>query len=142
MKTTVYLFLSIFLMACVPKAIEEPEDLIPKDQMVDLLVDMYIATKTRNIKTVKLEKNKNYMSFVFEKHKIDSTRFKASNEYYLYNTDKYQDIYKLVNLRIKDSLNKYEKPLKKKDSINKANRKNVKIKEKFKKNQSLKKTKH
>lgn len=121
MKTIIYIVILILFFSCLPKEeVKKPANLIPKNKMIDLLVDMNIAKGTRNIKNKKQKKNLNYMSYVYDKHQIDSSQFKESNAYYIYNNVIYQSIYNEVHRRIKDSLNKYEIPIKIADSIKKA----------------------
>ena len=59
--------------------------------MVALLTDMYIASSAKNVKNKFLKKEKNYMILVYEKYKIDSTRFDISNKYYVSKTEEYTD---------------------------------------------------
>jgi hypothetical protein len=120
-KAIIYIATILTICSCTSNnVVKKPIDLIPKDKMVELLVDMNIAKETRNVKNIKNKKNINYMNYVYEKHKIDSSQFKASNAYYIYKNTEYQEIYKRVHKRIKDSLNKYEAPIKLADSIKKA----------------------
>jgi len=120
-KAITYIATILTIFSCTSNnVVKKPNDLIPKDKMVELLVDMNIAKETRNIKNIKNKKNINYMNYVYEKYKIDSSQFKASNAYYIYKNIEYQEIYKKVHKRIKDSLYKYEAPIKLADSIKKA----------------------
>ena len=114
MKQLIYILILFLLFSCNSK---KPENFIPKDKMISLLVDMKIASKTRNIKNNELKKNLNYMEFVYNKHKVDSTQFKENNSYYIDHIEMYQEIYAEVDRRLKDSLAKYEKQVKKTDSI-------------------------
>jgi len=125
MKNIFYILILLitFLFSCKKDTIEKPKNFIPKDKMIALLVDMKIANKTKTIKTKKLEKDLNYMSYIFEKHNIDSTQFKENNEYYIYHIVQYEDIYIEVQKRIKDSLAKYKKIVKTKDSLDRVKRK-------------------
>ena len=119
MKKALYIFLvSLIIFSCKKDAIKKPENFISKDKMIDLLVDMKIASKARSIKNRDSKKNLNYMSFVFEKYQIDSTQFKENNVYYVHHIEQYQEIYAAVQLQLKDSLAKYENIIKVRDSIN------------------------
>jgi len=108
------------LFSCAEKGPKKPKDLIPKDQMTELLFDMSIANKTRNIKNIEDKKNRNYFALIFEKYKIDSTRFKASHEYYMFHIDEYRAIYKNVETKLDTLLKKQEQVIKIADSIKKA----------------------
>jgi len=96
--------------------IKPPENLIPKEQMVDLLTDMYIANAAFNLKNTNLEKKIDYIPLVYEKYKIDSARYHASNIYYMSRIDEYEAIYKEVEMRLK-TLKEEKEKRKKKDSL-------------------------
>jgi hypothetical protein len=84
MKTFWILLLSVFLcLSCTSNSIyEKPEDLIPKDSMKMIMKDLYLATAAKNIKNKQLQRRFSYIPLVYQKYKIDSTRFKASSLYY------------------------------------------------------------
>jgi hypothetical protein len=71
---------------------EKPKDLIPKDTMSLLLQEMMISSSAKFIKNKNNQKNINYMPFVYENFKIDSSRFESSNYYYMSKIDVYQEI--------------------------------------------------
>jgi hypothetical protein len=79
-KTPIAFFLIIVLFAsCTSNTIyKKPKDLIPEDQMVDLLVDLYIANAAYNSKTKKSLKKIDYLPLIYEKYHIDSLRFRKS----------------------------------------------------------------
>ncbi len=117
-----------FMMSCTSNTIlKEPDNLIPKEKMVDLLTDMYIANAAFSVKNKNLNRKIDYIPLVYEKHQIDSLRFHTSNLYYMSRIDDYELIYKEVEVRLKemskeaeatkmleDSLNLKKKELKKK----------------------------
>ena len=77
--------LSLLLINCTSNTIiKKPDNLIPKNQMVDVLTDMFLASGGENIKNIHLQRKVNYFPLVFEKHHIDSTQFKESNFYYVW----------------------------------------------------------
>ncbi len=105
-------------MACTSNTIiKKPDHLISKNQMVDLLTDMFIAAGAENIKNIDLERNVNYYPLVFEKYGIDSARFKESNYYYTSQIDDYEKILKKVNERLKAIKDKLDFEIKLKDSL-------------------------
>ena len=80
MKKLSFLLLFIFLISCTSNTIfEKPKDLIPRDTMSLLIQDMMIASSAKFVKNKNKEKKINYMSFVYDKYKIDSLRFHNSN---------------------------------------------------------------
>jgi protein-tyrosine-phosphatase len=120
------------LLSCEDKVnYEKPEGLIGKAKMTDLLFDMHLAVGTSNIQNVNLEKSRNYMSLVYEKHGIDSTQFAVSNLYYTAHIQEYEEIFEEVERRIQalkdimepqgDSITNYSEKgreaIRKKDSI-------------------------
>lgn len=104
---TLFLIL-LTLLACESRVnYQKPEKFIPKEQMVDLLFDMHMAVGSSNLPNLDLEKNRNYMSTVYEKYGIDSTQFKLNNIYYTSNIDEYEEIFEEVERRLdqlKDSI--------------------------------------
>lgn len=101
--------LSIFLWACTSNTIiKKPTNLIPKEQMVDLLTDLYLANGGDHIKNINKQRNVNYFPFVFEKHQIDTTRFRESNYYYTSRIDDYDEILKKVEERLKALKKQYD----------------------------------
>jgi hypothetical protein len=97
------------IISCTDKVnYEKPQDLIGKEEMIDLLYDMHIAVGTSNVKNVHLERNRNYMSLVFDKYGVDSTRFATSNIYYTSNINEYEEIYEEVQRRLDTIKNFYQ----------------------------------
>jgi len=124
-KNVFYLGLILLFISCESKVkYEKPEDLIPKDQMIDLLYDMHLANGTAGVKNKNLEKNLNYMSLVFEKHQIDSTRFASSNLYYISNINEYEDIFEEVKIRLDTLKSEYKR---RRDSLKKELKQNKKM---------------
>lgn len=131
-KISYLFFLSIFFMGCTSNTImKKPDGLIPKNQMVELLSDMLIASGAENIKNLDLERNVNYFPLVFEKYSIDSTRFKESNFYYTSQIDDYEKILKKVDERLKAMKEKIDQEIKLQDSLKNDSIRNVR--ENFKK---------
>ncbi|REE83750.1 uncharacterized protein DUF4296 [Lutibacter oceani] len=119
MNKFIYIVLiSFLLLNCTSNTIlKKPDNLIPKDQMVDLLTDLFIAMNAQTTKNIDLKRNVNYFPLVFEKYKIDSTQFKESNYYYTSKVDDYDDILNEVQVRLETLNEVYKKEKKLKDSI-------------------------
>ena len=112
------LFLSLFLFNCTSNTIiKKPDNLIPKDQMVDLLTDILIASEAKNIKNIDQKRNVNYYPFIYEKYHIDSTRFYESNIYYTSRIDDYKDLFEKVNERLNTIKLETDNEIKVRDSI-------------------------
>ncbi|WP_428743655.1 DUF4296 domain-containing protein [Tenacibaculum sp.] len=104
MRTVLYILIGLVLVSCTSNTIyKKPKNLIPKDSMVALLTDMYIASSAKNQKNKFLKRENNYVVLVYEKYKIDSTRFDISNTYYTSKIDEYTEMLKKVKSNI-DSL--------------------------------------
>lgn len=105
MKKYLYIVLSIILaVACNNNKIELPEkpkNLIKKDKMIEVLFDMTMMTAAKGNQKHILEKNGVLPEhIVFTKHEIDSTQFALSNEYYSYDIDTYEEIYRAVQQKL------------------------------------------
>lgn len=139
MKKVIYILLALFLViSCTSNTIyKKPENLIPKNQMVDLLVDMQIAISARSGKNEEGNYNVNYMPFVYEKYGIDSARFTQSSYYYSTDIDNYTQIMKRVSSKLTQMKKENDFLVSEKDSLDKLNNPVVKRKEDIKKNRIL-----
>lgn len=118
MRKYIYFLLVVFLASCTSNTIyKEPKNLIPKDTMVNLLVDMYIASSARSYKSKFLKKDENYTYLVYKKYKIDSLRFQESNIYYTSKVESYDLLLKKVKDRLDQLKEKYTDSLRIYDSI-------------------------
>ncbi len=126
MKKILLILMLFFVFSCVKKGLDKPKNLISKEVMENLLFDMHIANKTRNIKNIDKEKNINYMSIISDKYKIDSTRFKESHAYYIYHINEYHAIYKKIEARLDSLIKKQEIIVKVADSLKKIDTKKKK----------------
>ena len=118
MNKVLYIFLLVFLASCTSNTIYDmPKDLIPKDTMVSFLTDMYLASSAKNIKNKYLKKESNYVFLIYEKYKIDTTRFEKSSIYYTSKTDEYSEILKEVKKKIDSLSTLYRGKKRAKDSL-------------------------
>ena len=105
-------------MSCTSNTIfEKPKDLIPKDTMSLLLQEMVISVSAKFIKNKNDKTNINYMPFVFDKFKIDSTRFNTSNLYYMSTIDLYKEILEDAKSNLGSKNKELKKTKKRLDSI-------------------------
>ena len=101
MKNYYYIVVFFIFFSCESRTnYKKPKDLIPKDQMIDLLTDMHIVNGVTGIRNRNGLKANNYISFLYEKYQIDSTRFASSNLYYTSNISEYEKMFKEVKKRI------------------------------------------
>ena len=129
MKNIYYILVFSLLVSCTSNTIyEKPKDLIPKDTMISLLTDLYLASSAGGVKNKNLQVNVKYTPSVFYKYQIDSSRFKTSNIYYLSNIDEYEKLFQ----KVRDTLKNLQKNLKsKEDSLRTLQQEKVrKIKQK------------
>ncbi len=138
------LILSVFFGACTSNTIiKKPKNLIAKEQMVDLLTDIFIAEGGDNIKNINLQRNANYFPFVFEKYQIDTIRFRESNYYYTSRIDDYDEILEKIDARLKELKQQYDVEIKLTDSLERVKKDSLRdlkktTNAKFKKTDSLK----
>ena len=120
MKKISSLFIFVFFLSCTSNTIfEKPKDLIPRDTMSLLLQEMMIASSAKFITNKEQQKNINYMPYVYDKFKIDSTRFDHSNYYYMSKIDMYQEILKNAKNSLESRSAVFNKIRTKIDSISK-----------------------
>lgn len=104
MRKVVYFIVCFLILACnnsqEPK---KPKNLISKDKMVDVLIDLSIISSAKGVNKKVLE-NKGITpdEYVYNRHQIDSTQFSESNIYYSF----FVDDYKIILERVQDSLDK------------------------------------
>jgi len=142
-KQIVFVFVVMFLYNCTSNTIyKKPTDLIPKDTMAILIHEMIIAASAKNIKTINLQRKINYFPFVYDRFKIDSTRFMKSSLYYTSRIDDYDEILSKVKTTLEIEKKKYS-TLKTindsitRDSIQQLNSKKPLLKDDIEENRNL-----
>ena len=81
---------------------EKPKNLISKDKMVNIIIDMSMLSASRGVDKNALEKNNvTIQSLIYDKYGIDSLQLAKSNEYYSYDIKAFEALYEKVT----DSLN-------------------------------------
>jgi hypothetical protein len=122
MKKAVFFFFGMLLLSCGEKVVEKPENLIPKEKMVDILHDLSLLNATKAAFGSKFkESGIDVMDFLYEKYEIDSVQFVESDLYYASIPLEYQSIYEKVEERIDNRKNIMENISKQKnDSIKKV----------------------
>ncbi|MBT0606860.1 DUF4296 domain-containing protein [Aequorivita echinoideorum] len=123
MKFYIVAIFVIFVSACQDvKRPEKPENLIPKEKMVDVISEAYLANAARSVDNREIVRNGIKLdSLVYQKYDIDSLQFAQSNAYYAADMNTYLEIFREVQARFEgmvknlDSLQKIQRI---KDSIN------------------------
>jgi hypothetical protein len=129
MKQIIVLLMTLSLIACnsIDKP-KEPENLISKDKMVDILYDVFVINAAKGTSKGILEDNGIYPEdYVFKKHQIDSLQFALSNEYYGFHMEEYESIIARVEERFNTDKDRFQARIdkdkedkqRKKDSIKK-----------------------
>lgn len=127
MKLTIQ-FLSLALLtlvSCKNKVVEKPDNLIPKERMTDILLDIALLNAAKGVSMDVLDNNNIVpKEYIYQKYRIDSLQFAESNIYYAAKPADYAAMYKEVEDRLKEmkeELNKAREDQRKSDSIRKAN---------------------
>lgn len=124
-RWTIILFFTLGFFGCQDvKQPEKPQNLIPKDKMVDMLTEAYLANAARSVDNKSIISNGIKMdSLVYKNFGVDSLQFAKSNEFYAADVNTYIEIFQKVEARLTgmqgkmDSIREIEKS--QKDSINK-----------------------
>jgi len=115
MKKIGVLIAFILCIACNEQLVKKPENLIPKEQMIQVLKEMAIVNAAKNTSLDKFQDNKlDPTTYVFKKFKIDSLQFVRSNKYYASKPDVYEEIYIEIDTLINRE-KRFAKDLKKKN---------------------------
>ncbi|WP_318343605.1 DUF4296 domain-containing protein [Flagellimonas baculiformis] len=125
MKKLLFLLVFLMVVSCAEKVVEEPDNLIQKEKMIDILHDLAILNATKTTIGAKLDESGiDIMEFLYKKYQIDSTQFSESDLYYASLPLEYQAIYTEVETRLDKRQKAMEEATEKKnDSIRKANEK-------------------
>lgn len=110
MRHSLYTILFLACWGCGEALIEPPENLIPEEQMSEILYDIAIVESINSSYPGVLKRNGiQVMPFIYEKYGIDSLQFTQSDLYYASRPVLYQKIYETVEARLiqeKDSITK------------------------------------
>lgn len=103
----ILLLFILFIFAC-SNSNKEPENLIPHKEMSYILKDMVLLEATYNTKLIRIKNKKELMksfgSEILTKHSITKEEFDISYEYYVKNSEEFEEILELVF----EELNKME----------------------------------
>lgn len=102
MRSLIPIFLVVFFIGCQEvKRPEKPENLIPKDKMVAILVESYTGNAARSINNrVLRDQVVTLDSLIYTKFEIDSLQFAKSNAYYASQINEYIALLKEVEERL------------------------------------------
>ncbi|MBC7846799.1 MAG: DUF4296 domain-containing protein [Flavobacterium sp.] len=103
MKKIILPFLIIFslFISCKKEIVKEPEHLIEKAKMVDIIYDLSLIGAMRSQNSTLLDSFKNNSNqYIYKKYKIDSIQFAQSNIYYAADYKEYKKMYEQVKSRL------------------------------------------
>ncbi|WP_298238600.1 DUF4296 domain-containing protein [uncultured Algibacter sp.] len=101
-RFTILLAVLVIASSCYNlKGPKKPKNLISKEQMINILIDIRLLSSATGANKKVLD-NHNIIpeAYIYKKYKIDSLQFNLSNNYYAYHVEDYDDIY----AKIQDSL--------------------------------------
>lgn len=105
----VILVVLLAMVSCGEKIMEQPEDLIAKDKMVQILYDFAVINAAKSTNSIVLEDYfESPTSFVLEKYGVDSLQFVQSDRYYASQPLLYEGIYKEVASKLESNKNRME----------------------------------
>ena len=125
-KKGTYLLLILVLVSCGgegKKRIKKPDGLISKREMINIIYDMSLLSAAKGVNRKLLEqKGVHPEQYIYTKYSIDSVQFAQSNEYYAFDLDTYEEIYKGVKTKLEKDKRHFDGIVdienKKKDSLN------------------------
>ena len=101
MERYLTVFFCLLTLSCGNKLMEEPDNLIPREKMSEILYDMALLDAIDNsYPQVLTENDLKVMEFLYEKYGIDSLQFVQSDLYYASVPAEYQKIYEAVEERL------------------------------------------
>ena len=126
------LILVIFIISCNKEFVEKPNNLIPEDEMVNILFDIAILKSHQSLSVSTNDKDEVIdfpEDYVFKKYEIDSLQLSQSNIYYASKPEQHIRIFTKVFDRINSEK---ELIIKEKDSLSSKNEKTKPIKKTYK----------
>ncbi len=124
MRNVFCLLFFTWFFSCAEKLVEKPDNLIPKEKMIEILNDMAIITAAKSTNIAILRNNSiEPMQFIYEKHGVDSVQFVESDFYYASLPIEYEAIYTAVEARLEKEKERIDEEKKRNDSIENVKRK-------------------
>ncbi len=112
MKRYLIISISLLLMSC-GDSVKKPDNLISRDNMVNIMYDLALIEATRTqIPRADQKYGEKPNQYIYRKYKIDSLQFVNSNAYYAADQKNYKKIFDeigeriIANKKIVDSLAK------------------------------------
>jgi len=103
----IYIITFVLILSCSSKEVKIPKDIIQKDEMIALYIDIHITdamVTQKKIKDVKISNQlkKSYLVSVLKKHNLTMELFEKSNAFYEDNIQLKYDLYNEVMVKISE----------------------------------------
>jgi hypothetical protein len=96
-KKIAIIFLSAFLFGCTDtEEVKIPDNIISKDKMAKVFVDMHLLEATLNLNAGNPAKKEELNIDVFKKHGITKEKFEESYKFYTQNPSALSEVYDIV----------------------------------------------
>lgn len=103
MKNFLSFIIIIILVSCSDKPVQEPDNLLSKEEMENIIYDISILQAAEVYKPEVLGNNSvKIKEYIYKKYNIDSTTYFQNYKYYAANIKSFKKIYKHVNDRIEN----------------------------------------
>lgn len=115
MKKIIVPFLAglLIFVSCKKELAKEPQHLIEKNKMVDIMYDLSLFGAMRSQNPVLLDSFKSSPNeYIYKKYKIDSVQFAQSNIYYAADFKEYKKMYEQVKSRLEENKKQAEAAIK------------------------------
>lgn len=105
-RTIVLLVITILFLGCSKEKDLKPENLIPQDQMEEILYDLSLFQAIRNTNyTLYQSENIELEQYIYKKYNIDSLQFAQSHKYYIADVEQYEKMLDRLLQRIDQEKN-------------------------------------
>lgn len=105
MKKIIFILTILIVLAgCKEQLVEKPDDLIAREDMVNIMYDLSLleAVKYQNITALEVYKT-DPSDYVYDKYNIDSSQFVQSNKYYASKFEEYKNMFDQVGARLEEN---------------------------------------
>lgn len=114
MKKYIFILVILFstVLSCEESAVEKPENLIKKREMIDMMVDLHIAEATFNNRKnqdtlVGKSSSMDFYQSVLNKYQVPDTLFEKSLIFYLSSPKSFEKMYRQVSSKLSEMEQEY-----------------------------------
>jgi hypothetical protein len=103
-KSIIIIAVLTLLASCKDEVVPEPDRLIEKEEMVNIMYDLSILEAIKYQNPASLDTFKiNPRAYIFKKYKIDSLQFAENNVYYASDYEGYKLMFEDITKRLEDT---------------------------------------